>query len=72
MTMNNKAIIELLEKYDSESRAIKHEALRAAWSMRGGLSYEDAMYLSQTEREIVSDIIKENMEITKESKLPYF
>jgi hypothetical protein len=70
--MNNEAIVELLEKYDSESRAIKHEALRAAWSMRGGLSYEDAMYLSQGEREIVSDIIKENMDITKESKLPYF
>jgi hypothetical protein len=70
--MSNDAIVELLEKYDSEARAIKHEALRAAWSMRGGLSYDDAMHLSQTEREIVSDIIKENMEITKDTKLPYF
>lgn len=70
--MSNEAIVKLLEDYDNESRALKHEALRAAWSMRGGITYDDAMYLSQTEREIVSDIIKENMEITKDTKLPYF
>ena len=42
------------------------------WYMRGGLSYEEAMNLSQGERSIVGDIIKENLETTKKSKLPFF
>ena len=40
--------------------------------MRGGLSYDDAIMLSQSEREIVSSLIKENMETTKKSGLPFF
>lgn len=40
--------------------------------MRGGLSYEDAIMLSQSEREIVSSIIKENLDITKKNGLPFF
>jgi hypothetical protein len=40
--------------------------------MRGGISYEDAMMLSQQERELISKIIKENMETTKKSGMPFF
>ena len=40
--------------------------------MRGGLSYDDAMMLSYDDRKIISDIIKENLETTKESGLPFF
>ena len=36
--------------------------------MRGGLSYSEAHYLSPSEREMISDIIKENLETTKETK----
>ena len=40
--------------------------------MRGGVSYEDAMYMSVQERELVGNIIKKNMETTKESGMPFF
>lgn len=40
--------------------------------MRGGLTYTEAMNLSQTERELVSEIVKENLETTKKSGLPFF
>ena len=40
--------------------------------MRGGLTYSEAHWLSPTEREIVGDIIKKNLETTKETKLPFF
>ena len=40
--------------------------------MRGGLSYEDALNLGHKERQMVSDIIKDNLETTKKSKLPFF
>jgi len=65
-------IIAMIDSYDKDTRAIRHEALRASWGMRGGLSYEDAMLLSQAEREIVSSIMQENIDITKDTKLPYF
>jgi GTPase Era involved in 16S rRNA processing len=40
--------------------------------MRGGLNYEEAMYTSTEERKIINEIIKENLETTKNSKLPFF
>jgi|TARA_Y100001937_G_scaffold100621_1_gene137828 hypothetical protein len=40
--------------------------------MRGGVSYSEAHMMSPTEREIVASIIKDNLETTKETKLPFF
>jgi hypothetical protein len=40
--------------------------------MRGGLSYEDAMMLSQVEKEIINNIINDNMEATKKSGMRFF
>jgi len=40
--------------------------------MRGGISYNEAHYLSPTEREIISEIIKDNLETTKKTKMPFF
>lgn len=42
------------------------------WYMRGGLSYDDSMMLSQTERELIGQMIKDNLETTKKSKMPFF
>jgi hypothetical protein len=57
---------------DKEVRAFKEDALRMCWYMRGGISYDDAMLLSEVERKLISDIIKDNLETTKKSKLPFF
>ena len=56
---------------DKEARAIKKDALKLCWYMRG-MSYSEAMHLSAEEREIVSELIKENMETTKKTGLPFF
>jgi hypothetical protein len=37
-----------------------------------GMSYQEALHLSYDERLIVSDIIKDNLETTKKSGLPFF
>jgi hypothetical protein len=37
-----------------------------------GLSYAEAMNLSYDEREIIGEIIKENLETTKKTGLPFF
>lgn len=62
----------MLEGLDKESRAFREEALRLTWWMRGGLDYEQAMALTLEERKIVDQIIKDNMEATKKSGLPFF
>jgi hypothetical protein len=37
-----------------------------------GMSYQEALTLSYDERLIVGEIIKENLETTKKTKLPFF
>jgi hypothetical protein len=72
LTLTQDEIVELINDYDKQTRAIRREALKMSWYMRGGLSFEDAMHLSNQDREIIADIIKENMETTKKSGLPFF
>lgn len=43
-----------------------------AWYMRGGLTYEQAMQMSVTERNLINELIKSNLETTKKSGLPFF
>ena len=72
MILSNEEIVKLLDNLDSEARAIKEEALRMAWFMRGGISYEDIMYTSKDERVLIAEIVENNMKQTKESGLPFF
>ena len=37
-----------------------------------GMSYWDALMLSSEERNIIGEIIKDNLETTKKSGLPFF
>ena len=57
---------------EKESRAIKEEALRFTWWMRGGINYNEAMALGPEERNVINQIIKDNMETTKKSGMPFF
>jgi len=36
------------------------------------MSFSEAMHLSYEERQIIGEIIKENLETTKKSGLPFF
>lgn len=72
MTLDHDAILKLLESQDRESRAIREEALRMTWYMRGGITYDEIMQIGSQEREIIAAIIKDNMEATKKSGLPFF
>lgn len=72
MILNYEDSVSLIEQQERESKAIKEELLRICWYMRGGISYDDASLLSQQERGIIDKIIKDNMETTKKSGLPFF
>jgi hypothetical protein len=62
----------MLDSMEKESNDIRQEALKMAWYMRGGLTYEQAMTLGVSERKLINVIIKENLETTKKSGLPFF
>jgi len=62
----------MIDDMDKEINDIRQEALRLAWYMRGGLPYDQALQLSIEERKLISQIVKDNMETTKKSGLPFF
>jgi len=72
LKLNNEEIVDYINQLEKESRAIKNESIKMSWFMRGGITYEDAMMLSSFERKMIGDLIKSNMETTKESGLPFF
>ena len=72
MSLTNDEIRELLGEMENEAKAMRDDILRICWYMRGSLSYSDAMLLGRTDQEIINNIIKDNMETTKKSGLPFF
>lgn len=62
----------MVESMEEDTKQIRQEALKMCWYMRGGVTYDQALQLSVSERAIISDIVKENMETTKKSGLPFF
>lgn len=61
-----------VKRLDTESKALKKELYKLAWFMRGALSVEQAYMLDISDREIIAEIVKENVETTKETGLPFF
>ena len=70
--MDSDLISKMVDQMEKETRSIRQEVLKLCWYMRGGITYEEAMQLGQTERDIINEIVKENMETTKKSGLPFF
>jgi hypothetical protein len=62
----------MVEQMEKECNDIRQEAIRMTWYMRGGINYEQALQLSMSERKIISVLIKENLDTTKKSGLPFF
>lgn len=71
MTKTLPEIVEYTNGLDRESKALIKEILRISWQMRGGVNLNEAYMLTYEERQIINDIISENMELTKESQLPF-
>jgi len=61
-----------IAKMENESKALKKEIFQMAWYMRGGLSFTEAYMLDLQDREIISKIVEENLEMTKSSQMPFF
>lgn len=46
--------------------------MKLCWHMRGGLSVTEAYELSPEDREIIHQLVKDNMEVAKKTGQPYW
>lgn len=72
MSFSNSEIEKEVKKLDNESKALKKSIYKLAWYMRGALDIEQAFMLDYSDREIISEIIKDNLKTTEETNLPFF
>lgn len=65
-------ILKEVKNMEGEQKQLKTEITKLCWYMRGGVTIEEAYALSYDDRLIMNEIIKENIEITKKSGLPFY
>ena len=72
MSISIQEIDELGKRMDKDVRAIKEELIKICWWMRGGISLNEAAQLTYNDRLVIADLIKENLETTNRTRLPFF
>lgn len=72
MNLSLAEIQQVVEELEADSKALKKQLYKFAWYMRGSLSITESYMLDYNDRVIIAEIIKENLETTKESQLPFF
>ena len=70
--MSRDDMLDYFNQLENQSKAIKEEVLKLCWNMRGSISYNEGMMLSPDERTMISKIVKDNLETTKKSGMPFF
>lgn len=72
MSLNLEEIQELSEKMEKQTKALKNQLYKLCWYMRGSLSFSESFDLSLEDIEIISEIIKDNLDTTKKIQMPFF
>jgi len=72
LTWPTERILEEVKVLEQQTKNFKLELYRMSWYMRGSLSLDDIYFLSMEEREIIGQLVKENLETTKKSGLPFY
>ena len=72
MSLSLDEIQELSDKMEKETKAYKLELYRICWFMRGSLAVSEAYELTSEDIEILGNLIKDNLETTKKSQMPFF
>jgi hypothetical protein len=57
---------------ENGQKELKSEILRLCWYMRGAVTLEEGFSLCHEDRLLISDIVKDNLETTKKSQMPFF
>lgn len=72
INLNEKETLRLLRLLEKEAKELRAEIFKIVWFMRGGISVDEAMLLTDRDRELIGKQIKENLEITKKSGISFF
>ena len=72
LTRDGPDLITYLKDFDNQTKNLKLELMKICWFMRGGITWQESLNLSPQEREIVAQLVKENMETTKKTGQPFF
>jgi hypothetical protein len=72
LTLSFEEIDQLSNSMERESKAIKDEIYRLCWYMRGSMSLTEAYNLSIEDIEVLNKIVKDNLETTKKTQMPFF
>jgi hypothetical protein len=62
-------ILDIIKQMGEETKTLTNDLLKMIWFMRGSISYTEAFSLSFYERQCISKIIENNIELTKTSGL---
>lgn len=64
-------IIEYTDRLEKQAKAIIKDAFRLSWHMRGAVNLDETYSLSSEQMEVINEIVQENFEFTKETRLPF-
>ena len=65
-------ILEEVKHKENEQKEFKSEILKICWYMRGAVTLDEGFYLTYEDRMLIGDIVKDNLETTKKSGMPFF
>jgi len=72
LTWSLEQIMEEVKVLENSVKQLKFDLSRMCWYMRGGLTYSEAFDLSYEDREVISQLIEENLETAKKTGQPFF
>ena len=64
-------ILDIIKTMSEETKTLTNDLLKMIWFMRGSISYSEAYSLTTYERQCISKIIEENLDITKKTGMPF-
>ena len=72
LTSSPERIEKIIQDMDREVKGLKEDMLKMVWYMRGGVSYSEVVHMSNSEREYIGSLIKENLETAKKTGQPFW
>jgi hypothetical protein len=70
LTLSPSEIEEYFKDLENTNKNLKNELVRLCWYMRGSLDYNTAFELGPEDRSMMADLVKENIENVKATKMP--
>ena len=61
-----------IARMEAEKKSFRFDLVRMCWYMRGGVTLSEAYASTFEEREMIGNLVKENLETAKKTGQPFF